>query len=244
MAPASNFLTRLAPWATQRDGAVRAAVASRFAPVEPEVALVVDTPAERSSATRSESTATQPPRTRAANTFDEVVAAIDRLAGAPRASESASSSSFAEYVRSPVVQRSTPARAKAEPSRDVARRPQAPIATTIDTEHESSSIRTTTTIVERTAFDAAASAPPHTASQSDVDLSTIAAKAGPMRPEAVAQRPTPARDERPTVVEITIDRIDVRVPAANSPTRAPTQPRAKPTQSLADYLRQREQGGA
>ena len=68
---------------------------------------------------------------------------------------------------------------------------------------------------------------------------------GPLRADVVAQRATATRAEAPTVVEITIDRIDVRVPKTGNVTQArPAAKRAEPTQSLSDYLRERQKGGA
>ena len=68
---------------------------------------------------------------------------------------------------------------------------------------------------------------------------------GPLRPQTVAQRTTSPRVDSPRVVEITIDRIDVRAPKTSSVTQArPATKRAEPTQSLSDYLRERDKGGA
>ncbi|HEU0202078.1 MAG TPA: hypothetical protein VFR86_16805 [Burkholderiaceae bacterium] len=60
----------------------------------------------------------------------------------------------------------------------------------------------------------------------------------PLTESAVAQRAAQVRSE-PTVVHVTIDRIDVRAPAqAPEPALAP-KPRATSTLPLSDYLRQR-----
>lgn len=69
----------------------------------------------------------------------------------------------------------------------------------------------------------------------------------PLRESTVAQRATSDRAERQDVVHVTIDRIDVRLPAAGTPERRPN-PRTRPAASvsLGEYLRQRDkprQGG-
>lgn len=46
----------------------------------------------------------------------------------------------------------------------------------------------------------------------------------------------------PTVVQVTIDRIDVRLPPERAPAAAPSRPRPAPTVALADYLRERDGG--
>jgi hypothetical protein len=85
----------------------------------------------------------------------------------------------------------------------------------------------------------AVSTPPSTAP-------IIATARPPLRDRAVAQLTAPGRGE-PTVVQVTIDRIDVRAPAARAtPERPPAKPRRAPSQSLGDYLRGRDRanGGA
>jgi hypothetical protein len=67
----------------------------------------------------------------------------------------------------------------------------------------------------------------------------------PLRESTIAQRAAaPSASQAPTVVHVTIDRIDVRAPAAAA-TRARPQPtpRVTPDLSLKDYLRQRERAG-
>lgn len=59
----------------------------------------------------------------------------------------------------------------------------------------------------------------------------------PLSPMALAQRLSPARHDGPEIVQVTIDRIDVRAPAPVAPPRAPARARPAPTTSLADYLR-------
>jgi hypothetical protein len=62
-----------------------------------------------------------------------------------------------------------------------------------------------------------------------------------MSAPALAERHAAAAEPRP-VVHVTIDRIDVRAPAAPArPAAAPRARNAAPSVSLADYLRQ---GGA
>jgi hypothetical protein len=62
----------------------------------------------------------------------------------------------------------------------------------------------------------------------------------PLSAAAQAQR-VAASVERPTVVHVTIDRIDVRAPAAPAATERTPKKRSGAAQSLSDYLRQREQ---
>jgi hypothetical protein len=62
----------------------------------------------------------------------------------------------------------------------------------------------------------------------------------PLRIQTVSGHVPSPRREGPTIVEVTIDRIDVRVPPASSPAPRAAPPRVAPTQSLADYLRQRD----
>jgi len=63
----------------------------------------------------------------------------------------------------------------------------------------------------------------------------------PLRESTVAQRAAPARGETPTIVHVTIDRVDVRAPPAPAFTPSLNQkPRAMSTVSLSDYLRQRD----
>ncbi|MFM0053352.1 hypothetical protein [Caballeronia grimmiae] len=65
---------------------------------------------------------------------------------------------------------------------------------------------------------------------------TAPAPQRPLSAAALAQRVLPSACEA-TVVHVTIDRIDVRAPAAAPAPRPQAKPRAKPAMSLADYLR-------
>ncbi len=67
----------------------------------------------------------------------------------------------------------------------------------------------------------------------------------PLRESTVAQRAAaPSASQAPTVVHVTIDRIDVRAPAAATARARPQPtPRVAPGLSLKDYLRQRERAG-
>ena len=69
--------------------------------------------------------------------------------------------------------------------------------------------------------------------------------ANPLSPRTVAARAQAAEPPRP-VIHVTIDRIDVRTPAAPARAPAPAKPRAAaPSVSLADYLRgSARRGGA
>ncbi|MBX3637930.1 MAG: hypothetical protein KF683_21370 [Rubrivivax sp.] len=52
----------------------------------------------------------------------------------------------------------------------------------------------------------------------------------------------PAEPAAPTIVQVTIDRIDVRLPPERTAADAPRRARPAPTVALADYLREREGG--
>ena len=70
----------------------------------------------------------------------------------------------------------------------------------------------------------------------------------PLREAAVSQRAM-SRTDGPSVVQVTIDRVDVRLPSGTAPERrAEPRRRASSTVSLSDYLRQRDRsrhgGGA
>lgn len=66
--------------------------------------------------------------------------------------------------------------------------------------------------------------------------SRLEARAAPLSDTAVASRMSTAQDERP-VIHVTIDRIDVRVPAPDRPGAAMRRARAEPGVSLSEYLR-------
>jgi hypothetical protein len=75
---------------------------------------------------------------------------------------------------------------------------------------------------------------------------TTAAARAPLRAQTRAHRAA-LSGEQPTIVHVTIDRIDVRAPAASAPSERPApKKRSGLSQSLSDYLRQRDraQGGA
>lgn len=81
-----------------------------------------------------------------------------------------------------------------------------------------------------------------TASEPFASLSRPAADVRPpLRESAVAQRVASQYSEAPTVVQVTIDRVDVRMPPAAQPgQQLNSKPRTASTVSLGDYLRQRE----
>jgi len=69
----------------------------------------------------------------------------------------------------------------------------------------------------------------------------------PLREHVREQRIGPSSVQQPTIVQVTIDRIDVRAPAANAtPERTASKPRNASWKSLGDYLRQHDgaNGGA
>lgn len=68
-------------------------------------------------------------------------------------------------------------------------------------------------------------------------------RTAPLSDGAVASRVSlPRRDDRP-VIHVTIDRIEVRAPAASNPAPARARARREPTVSLAEYLRRSASGG-
>ena len=66
--------------------------------------------------------------------------------------------------------------------------------------------------------------------------------ASPLSDAVVASRPRAPREERP-VIHVTIDRLEVRAPAASKVVAERRKPRPLPSQSLADYLRGGGGGG-
>lgn len=60
--------------------------------------------------------------------------------------------------------------------------------------------------------------------------------ASPLSDAVVASRPRAPHDERP-IIHVTIDRLEVRAPAASKVVAERRKPRPLPSQSLADYLR-------
>ena len=64
----------------------------------------------------------------------------------------------------------------------------------------------------------------------------------PLSDAVVANRPRASREERP-VIQVTIDRLEVRAPTAPKAAAERRKPRPLPSQSLADYLRGGAGGG-
>lgn len=60
----------------------------------------------------------------------------------------------------------------------------------------------------------------------------------PLRQSTVVHHAASLRSAAPPVVQVTIDRIDVRATPAPSAARPPARARSAPTTSLGDYLRQ------
>jgi hypothetical protein len=68
----------------------------------------------------------------------------------------------------------------------------------------------------------------------------IVERLAPLRSATVAQRALEARAAEPNVVQVTIDRIDVRMPSGKAVEQRSAQPRPRePAISLSDYLRRR-----
>ena len=72
-------------------------------------------------------------------------------------------------------------------------------------------------------------------------LPAVAPSAPPLRADVVPLQRTPDA-AAPTLVQVTIDRIDVRLPPERIAAESPRRARAAPTVALADYLREREGG--
>jgi hypothetical protein len=64
----------------------------------------------------------------------------------------------------------------------------------------------------------------------------------PLRETAVAARAASAKPA-PTILHVTIDRIEVRAPDAARGAAEPRRPRPAPAVSLSDYLRDGTKGG-
>lgn len=64
--------------------------------------------------------------------------------------------------------------------------------------------------------------------------------ARPLRAEVQPLRPAAAEPAAPTVVQVTIDRIDLRLPPERAAAAAPRRARPAPAVALADYLRDRD----
>lgn len=68
----------------------------------------------------------------------------------------------------------------------------------------------------------------------------MAAKSAPLQNGTVMQRALGTRAAQPSVVQVTIDRIDLRMPPENATERKVEQRRpSRPAMSLSDYLRGR-----
>lgn len=241
MTPAPRFFARLAPWAGQGQGSVRAAVTPRFAapevgdgrwavgadPIatpegvnEPAIGGGVDVDSETTR--RSDS---------ARERQHQTALSKERRDGVGLESE-------LPLPTAPVVDVPSPMKIRGAVHDDSPHAPPKAASPASDAQTIPGK-----TIVERITL---VESPDRRESPVKPDrefLPAAMAARGPLRPESVAHRASPPRASSPTVVEITIDRIDVRVPAASATAR-PAKTRAAPTQSLADYLRHRDQGGA
>jgi hypothetical protein len=67
-------------------------------------------------------------------------------------------------------------------------------------------------------------------------------RAAPLSAAVVSSRTSTAHDDRP-VIQVTIDRIEVRAPAADKPGPSARRQRPEPTVSLSEYLRRDVPGG-
>jgi len=223
-----RFFARLAPGTAQQPGAVRAALLPRFAAQERSaemVETVEETAAPRDAAPRGITAARR--AVIASSITDTIAPRLERAAP-----DAPATTPLVEKESRPVQ---TPRVERAMTQLDVADRQAV--------DSVAPSVIERIEILEKKPDSAAATPAPTPASRETEPTLTVTVQ-GPLRPQAVAQRPTSTRTESPTIVEITIDRIDVRAPKTNNVTQArPATKRAEPTQSLSDYLREREKGG-
>ncbi len=231
-AASPNFLARLAPGARAAAPSVRAALPSRFAPREAQAALDEEG-AERGAAEAPTGATMQPharidaPEGAAASTPGPprptavVVQAIVQAAATPR---SVAAGAPAASAAPATLREADPE--TAPPGRPLSRADATSPATRGDPSGPPP---------QRAGQPAAAprpfAAPP---------IPTIDARP-PLSEATLAQRTAAPLAGAPATVQVTIDRIDVRAPAAAPADRKPAPRSRAPTGvSLADYLRQRQ----
>lgn len=238
MAPPVRFFERLMPAAPSAGAHVHAALPSRFAPPGLELtapeSLEQDDAADIGAASRDhgdfaprghaaprdagQSVTAPPPRTDRAITRGDSV--VDARAPQGSAAAPADLSDAVDATARVPSTRSLPTRERAAVDDDIVpNRRVRPAA------HGASAL----VRARRAAPVPAASVAPH----------------APLREQVRERRIGPPPVPPPTIVQVTIDRIDVRAPAANAqPERSVSKPRNDSWKSLGDYLRQRERGGA
>lgn len=240
-APTSSlrFLARLAPASREAAPSVRAALPSRFAPgegAEPLTEQLVETPAQGSRAAPQEvSVATPSAKSRAL----AAEPAAPRAAPKPVSMQGMAwldpqglraASAEAPSLQAAGMPRGNPTGpAPAQPG------PLSRAAQAVATQREPQAPP------QRSEPDSA----PKAAADPWADHSRPATDMRPpLRESTVAQRAHSRRAETPRVVQVTIDRVDVRVPPPPLLERR-SNPRSRnaPTVSLSEYLRQRSRSG-
>ena len=240
-APTSSlrFLARLAPASREAAPSVRAALPSRFAPgegVEPLTGQLVETPAPGSWAAPQEVAVATPS------------ARSPALAAEPAAPQATSKPVPMQGVAwfEPQGLRAAPAEA---PSLRVAGTPRGNQAEPASAQPDPLSRAAQAVAAQREPQAPNQRPEPVSAPKMAADPWTDSSRPAvdvrpPLRESTVAQRAPSLRAEAQPVVQVTIDRIDVRVPPQPLPERQPN-PRSRnaPTISLSEYLRQRSRSG-
>lgn len=239
MVPPVRFLEQLMPAAHQGGASVRAALPSRFAPQSFEIESK-ESPAVRTrddAGSRDEPRVAPPQQSKPSN--DESTRSTQR-------------SPAERGVGDPVVAHAAPvpvrADARQKPADSSAARPlpspdtpTPALAPTLQRAADVSAPRKR----ERAAVGDASAVVNASPTSNKAPVNAIGRP--PLREHVREQRINPPPVQQPTIVQVTIDRIDVRAPAANAtPERTASKPRNASFKSLGDYLRQRDgaSGGA
>jgi hypothetical protein len=222
-----RFLERLTPRARQ-ESAVRAALPPRFAPAPAEATLDHEVPAasdQHSPPPAPEHVAPPLPRVEHAPAAPAPIPAWPALVLPERS------------ARAPV--------ASARPELPFGSEPVAPAAPSGDARADvSMRVEHTHRVTHEPASPARGRARAPSGAEPRA-VRVVSAPAPPVPPRAPLretvreQRPLPAKSEAPTVVHVTIDHLEVRVPAGSAlPRQTPKRRGGSPTLSLGDYLRQ------
>ena len=224
MPPALRFFERLAPAAPHGTASVQAAFPSRFETRSGAAARGGLAPEQG----LEEETIFEPvPRTRAPHAQADVDALPSRVQAVDTAIDHAGG-----------VRRDEQRADVHDPSRAAAALPQAVRASAPTTRQTDAAEGNTA--VPRPTRDERAVLPVVTAARATgrPPLEDLARR--PLREQVHAHRVMAREDASPTIVHVTIDRVDIRAPAMHAPPeRAPVRPRGGSWKSLDDYLRQR-----
>jgi hypothetical protein len=233
-----RFLERLAPAATTTGAQVYAPAPPRFAPWTPELQPdeeQVSVPAAPDRETSDQSPSRVTP---AMNVRPTAAAAVERarssiVVAAPRSDSNRAAPPEQSNALTSVIARDSTMNVSATPSPAAS---GAPAASSVAAPRASASRS------RSPALSVIASAPP----RSEAELSDAAVARPPLRERTVAQVSAQPRAERQPVVHVTIDRIEVRSPAARpAASAAPkSKPRTPSSKALGDYLRERDRGAA